>query len=354
MSNNMNLNNRGHKFVLNGNEYLVSGSYNNEYRLVSKTVTENGTYNAIDDPTIQTESISNFTITSGDYDPGKWLKISGLQQPIDDLRFLSSVSLHLKVPGTTLDDDFTINAPIQRFEGGDPYDYTPNIWRFSLSVYALIAIDGNDIYFGVGRGEYQFTNVVLTAEYPINGYSGFNVMVEREGGKIEYLCHSHCDVDDGTVNTNRAMTLDTFDNYSDYLEYDTTNKKLVVKKDFEGILVPWIVNYQRGTHEAHGGVRLNSDWLCLLKTPSNAVGTVGSIINSYVYGNSTLPSLANALYVSLKEGDTLDFRKELDWGWAEFHLKIYKLFIGNDDTDEFMQTVTTLDNTSLHKSQIIY
>lgn len=106
---------------------------------------------------IRKTPLDDFTVVSSDYDPGTWKKVTS---PVS-LSNLKYINLHLKVPGTSLDDDYVVGVPIQAYNGGDPNDYTPNIYRFSLSVYALIAIDGNDIYFGVGSGEYQFTDIEI-------------------------------------------------------------------------------------------------------------------------------------------------------------------------------------------------
>lgn len=346
---NVTLNNRGHKFVLNGREYLVSATMANKAPILAeKTINSNGTYIAENDPYIVTQSLGNFTVTSSSSD-GTWHKITS---PID-LTNITTITLHLKIVYTSVDDDLTVTAPIQAYTGGIPYDYTRNIRNFSLSRYALVAIDGNDLYFGVGSGEYQFTDVVVETETEINGYSKIIIQVPQSGATIRYLVHGHCDTDNGEANVNKPLTLDTFDDFSDYLTYSTGNKQFVVKKDFEAILVPWVVNYQRGTYPAEVGLKINNNWVVQFNSLNNNVGSIGGIATSYT-NDSALPTISNGLYISLHVDDTIAMQKPVDHGWAEFHLKIYKVFDSSTDTDTFMNSVVTLDNTSLYKTLEIH
>ena len=63
-----------------------------------------------------------------------------------------------------------------------------------------------------------------------------------------------------------------------------------------------------------------------------------------------LPSEFDSIRIKLSQGDTIALQKYTDTGWTGFNIKIYKLCGVNSSIDSFMNSITTLSDTSSYTS----
>lgn len=179
-----------------------------------------------------------------------------------------------------------------------------------------------------------------------DGYSQVTVNVSGGGGvSAKYLCRGHCDVDSGETEVNKELTVEEYTDYEDYLTYDTTNNQLEVLQDFEAILVPYIYCYQQGGSAPQMDVMINGSRYIEAMRGINTVGTTQGIA-----GWLGLPSEFDSIRIKLSQGDTIALQKYTDTGWTGFNIKIYKLCGVNNSIDSFMNSITTLSDTSTYTS----
>lgn len=179
-----------------------------------------------------------------------------------------------------------------------------------------------------------------------DGYSQVTVNVSGGGGvTAKYLCRGHCDTDSGETEVNKELTVEEYTDYEDYLTYDATNKQLEVLQDFEAILVPYIYCYQQGNSDPQMDVMINGSRYIEAMRGINTVGTTQGIA-----GWLGLPSEFDSIRIRLSQGDTIALQKYNDTGWTGFNIKIYKLCGVNNSIDSFMNSITTLSDTSSYTS----
>lgn len=179
-----------------------------------------------------------------------------------------------------------------------------------------------------------------------DGYSSVTVNVSGGGGvTAKYLCRGHCDVDSGETEVNKELTVEEYTDYEDYLTYDTTNNQFEVLQDFEAILVPYIYCYQQGGSAPQMDVMINGSRYIESMRGINTVGTTQGIA-----GWLELPSEFDSIRMRLSQGDTIALQKHTDTGWTGFNIKIYKLCGVNSSIDSFMNSITTLSDTSTYTS----
>ena len=180
-----------------------------------------------------------------------------------------------------------------------------------------------------------------------DGYSSVTVNVSGGGGGVtaKYLCRGHCDVDSGETEVNKELTVEEYTDYEDYLTYDATNKQLEVLQDFEAIIVPYIYCYQQGGSAPQMDVMINGNRYIEAMRGINTVGTTQGIA-----GWLGLPSEFDSIRIKLSQGDTIALQKYVDTGWTGFNIKIYKLCGVNSSIDSFMNSITTLSDTSTYTS----
>ena len=192
---NINLNNRGHKFILNGAEYLVSATIGGN--LIEKTITENGEYDASDDNIQGEQTFVNHTALS----KNAWTSID---LPEEYLGYISSDEFRMRIE--------TLTTPINTtFEFSEIAVYTPNMSyedatlideREQLSettkLYCAITSDKSKFYFYVQANTfipYTFHQATVTVNKEVNGYYQVNVDVAG-GGSVDGLYF------DGTTTNN--------------------------------------------------------------------------------------------------------------------------------------------------------
>ena len=180
-----------------------------------------------------------------------------------------------------------------------------------------------------------------------DGYSQVTVNVSGGGGGVtaKYLCRGHCDVDSGETEVNKELTVEEYTDYEDYLTYDTTNNQFEVLQDFEAILVPYIYCYQQGSSAPQMDVMINGSRYIETMRGINTVGTTQGVA-----GWLGLPSEYDSVRIKLSQGDTIALQKYVDTGWTGFNIKIYKLCGVNSSIDSFMNSITTLSDTSTYTS----
>ena len=96
--------------------------------------------------------------------------------------------------------------------------------------------------------------------------------------------------------------------YSQYLEYDSTNKYFVVKKDFTGIINGWVYNAYSSEQRPYILIRINGNTMREVSA-SNAQGSKAG--ENIVY-NFTI-------------GDIIGLYNNRNQGWGFGRIKIYRL-----------------------------
>ena len=188
------------------------------------------------------------------------------------------------------------------------------------------------------------TNGTYTASTEnLDGYSSIEVDVPTSGGGVtaKYLARGHCDVDSGETEVNKQLTMEWYNDYQNYLSYNSTNNEIVVQQDFEAILVPYIYCYQQGSSAPQMDVMINGNRYIEAMRGINTVGTTQGIA-----GWMDLPSEFDSVRISLSQGDTIALQKYSDTGWTGFNIKIYKLCGVNSNISNFMDSINTLSDTS--------
>ena len=166
---------------------------------------------------------------------------------------------------------------------------------------------------------------------------------------VKYLVYGRCPTDNAVTDVNKPLTLTTYDGYSDFLTYDTTNNCFVVLQDFDAIIVPWVRCYSTGGSGPQMGLVINGEYVIQQIRANNEIGAVGGIRKHYIdeVGNDNPPQSFNGLHIRLSQGDTISLQKYVDTGWSDFNIKIYKAWYTSPSVDNFFNSVYTLsdDNT---------
>lgn len=166
---------------------------------------------------------------------------------------------------------------------------------------------------------------------------------------MKYLVHGRCAFDNAATDTNKPLTLTTYDGYSDFLTYDTTNNYFVVLQDFDAIIVPWVRCYQEAGSGPQMGLVINGNYVIRQIRADNTYNAVGGIRKKYIeeFSSDNPPLSFNGLHMKLNQGDTISLRKYLDTGWSDFNIKIYKAWFTSPSVENFLNSVYDLsdDNT---------
>ena len=166
---------------------------------------------------------------------------------------------------------------------------------------------------------------------------------------MKYLVHGRCAIDNAATDTNKPLTLTTYDGYSDFLTYDTTNNYFVVLQDFDAIIVPWVRCYQEAGSGPQMGLVINGNYVIRQIRADNTYNAVGGIRRAYTeeFSSDNPPLSFNGLHMKLNQGDTISLRKYLDTGWSDFNIKIYKAWFTSPSVENFLNSVYDLsdDNT---------
>jgi len=172
----------------------------------------------------------------------------------------------------------------------------------------------------------------------------------------QYLAYGVCMEDDATTETNKPLEVTEYEDYSDYLIYDSDNAQFEVIQDFEAIIVPYVYCYRTAGGRPQMGLKINDQWIMrtiYAENELNAVGGIGWTLKEYASSGAgdlftDVISELNGIRIKMSQGDTIALQKYRDTGWTRFCIKIYKLCEVNSDIDNFMNSINTLSDTSTY------
>lgn len=105
-----------------------------------------------------------------------------------------------------------------------------------------------------------------------------------------------------------SFNLTTYDDYTDYLSYDSSTNYFTVLADFEGLFKCWVEDYKASSGYPTGALYYNDNELAYYTASGNAQGSTGVTL----------------IKIDCKAGDTFYVRTPTDAGWAKQYIKVYK------------------------------
>lgn len=176
---NVNLNNRGHKFILNGIEYLVSATIGGN--LIEKTITENGEYDASDDNIQGDVQIFKASLIGGDaIEVNDWTEFP-IQDEIVD--YFDKLRIQYSDGSFGYDSQYRLSE-IANYTSGMDYTDATIINTKDSNTKLYLAKTSNMLYFYQEATESTYKMKELWAkdvDKKVNGFSKVIINVEGSG-----------------------------------------------------------------------------------------------------------------------------------------------------------------------------
>lgn len=178
--------------------------------------------------------------------------------------------------------------------------------QFSTNGYLYVDTNGH-LYFCVTTTKTLVLNEIIA-------YGG----EEKSGADIKELCCLNCAGAD-SIQIPYMSSLPTYNDYANYLSYNTSTRKFEVLQDFTAVITGWVRNYDRASSTySEGRTRINDVDKLSYQVNSVATGTKAGKTETFL----------------LKTGDTVYPYTPSRNGYPEQHLKIYRLAPALNITDE--------------------
>ena len=113
---------------------------------------------------------------------------------------------------------------------------------------------------------------------------------------------------------NNDLTVTSYGNYNEYLEYDSVGKEFVVKKAFYGLIVAWVLNYQASNvTPAEGRLIVNNKVKLIYSSLTDDLNSVGG----------------DWISISLAVGDRIAVNTPNASGYSAQRIKIFRIISDN-------------------------
>lgn len=292
---------------------LGSGGGGGSATLITKTIIQNGIYNAFDDNadgysqvTVSTSGGAEYLIDANDFIAGTYIKdTNGAEASATGWSATDFIPV---TAGETLNTAINSN---------DKY----NCWYDSSKTFI------SNFRFDTG---YSTITPPTGAAYFRASNTDANMgkfMVWRDATEVGRLCYVEYVMND-RVEIPTIDSLDTGSNYSNYLSYDNTTKKFTVLQNFTAIITAWVEQANNASSKAKGEFYINNtSVLGTFETPSTNAGSKSGATKIF----------------DLVQGDTFYSYTPSTNGWPQQHLKVYITTLPNG---EDMCSFTDEDSTT--------
>lgn len=182
--------------------------------------------------------------------------------------------------------------------------------------------------------------------------NGWEETEDPTGGGIsvysKLLFYARTEGNDARTGANTELINQTqYNDYDDFLTYDSEVKGLKVKKPFVAIITPWVQCTREGGRRPEIGLCVNGNFVFSTIIASNSPTAIGGLEFSGYQSNICI--------YEFKTDDIISMMKNYDRGYAVGHLKIYKLFgyISQSPMDSLMATLENISYNGIMSADIV-